>query len=66
MYTQINAGLGARSNQAKTIAMQRRIDNLDERYYDGLIDVMQYLAGLLFIVAKRKKGLYNFTSLSYL
>ena len=66
MYTQINAGLGARSNQAKTIAMQRRIDNLDKRYYDGLIDVMQYLDDLLFTVAKRKKGLYNFTSLPYL
>ena len=55
MYTQINAGLGARSNQAKTIAMQGRIDNLDKQYYDGLIDVMEYLDGLSFTVAKRKK-----------
>ncbi|CAF2988800.1 unnamed protein product [Rotaria sp. Silwood2] len=55
MLIQFNAGLGARTKQAKTIAIQRRIDNLDKRYYDGLIDVMEYLNGLSFTVAKRKK-----------
>ncbi|CAF4845470.1 unnamed protein product, partial [Rotaria sp. Silwood2] len=39
----------------KTIAIQRRIDNLGERYYDGVINAMEYLDGLSFIVAKRKK-----------
>jgi hypothetical protein len=55
MLIQFNAGLGARTKQAKTIAIQRRIDNLDKRYYDGLINVMEYLDGLSFTVAKRKK-----------
>ncbi len=54
-YTQFTAGLGARPKQAKTIAIQRRIDNLGIRYYDGVINVMEYLDGLSFIVAKRKK-----------
>ncbi|CAF2176777.1 unnamed protein product [Rotaria magnacalcarata] len=34
--------LGARPKQAKTIAIQRRIDNLDQRYYDGVISAMEY------------------------
>ena len=51
----ITTSLGARTKQAKTIAIQRCIDNLDKRYYDGLIDVMEYLNGLSFTVAKRKK-----------
>ena len=55
MYIQFNAGLGARAKRAKTIAIQRRIDNLDKRYYDGLISVMEYLDGLSFTIAKRKK-----------
>jgi hypothetical protein len=55
MYSQFNADLGARSKQAKTIAIQRRIDNLDKRNYDGLIDVMEYFDGLSLTVAKRKK-----------
>jgi hypothetical protein len=55
MYVQFNAGLGPRAKQAKTIAIQRRIDNLDRRYYDGLITVMEYLDGLSYTVAKRKK-----------
>ncbi|CAM4808726.1 unnamed protein product [Rotaria magnacalcarata] len=53
--TMFSAGLGARAKQAKTIAIQRRIDCLDKRYYDGLINVMKYLNGLSFTVAKRKK-----------
>ncbi|CAF4356626.1 unnamed protein product, partial [Rotaria magnacalcarata] len=40
MNIQFSAGLGARAKQAKTIAIQRRIDCLDKRYYDGLINVM--------------------------
>ncbi|CAF3800796.1 unnamed protein product [Rotaria sp. Silwood1] len=52
---QFNAGLGARTKQAKTIAIQRRIDNLDKRYYDSRVDVMEYLNKLSFTVAKRKK-----------
>ncbi|CAF4891392.1 unnamed protein product, partial [Rotaria sp. Silwood1] len=52
---QFHAGLGTRPKQIKTIAIQRRIDNLSERYYDGVINAMEYLDGLSFIVAKRKK-----------
>ncbi|CAM4843789.1 unnamed protein product [Rotaria magnacalcarata] len=48
-------GLGARTKQAQTISIQRRIDNLDKRYYDGLINVIEYLDGLSFTVVKRKK-----------
>ena len=47
--------LGTRAKPKKTIAIQRRIDNLSERYYDGSISAMEYLDGLSFIVAKRKK-----------
>ncbi|CAF4680546.1 unnamed protein product, partial [Rotaria socialis] len=43
MNIQFAAGLGARAKQAKTIVIQRRIDCLDKRYYDGLINVMEYL-----------------------
>ncbi|CAF3315591.1 unnamed protein product [Rotaria socialis] len=52
---QFYAGLGARSKQAKTIAIQRHIDNLGQRYYDGVISAMEYLDGLSYTVAKRKK-----------
>ncbi|CAF2042089.1 unnamed protein product [Rotaria magnacalcarata] len=55
MYVQFIAGLGTRSKQAKTVAIQRRIDKLGERYYDGTINTMEYLDGLSFIVTKRKK-----------
>ncbi|CAF1343242.1 unnamed protein product, partial [Rotaria magnacalcarata] len=55
MYVQFIAGLGTRSKQAKTVAIQRRINKLGERYYDGTINAMEYLDGLSFIVAKRKK-----------
>ena len=55
IYTQFNAGLGARTQQKKTIAIQHRINNLDQRYYDGLINVIEYLDGLSFVVAKRRK-----------
>ena len=50
MRIQFNVGLGAR-----TIVIQRRINNLDIRYYDRLITTVEYLDGLSFIVAKRKK-----------
>ncbi|CAF5144622.1 unnamed protein product, partial [Rotaria socialis] len=52
---QFYAGLGVRPKQAKTIAIQRRIDNLDQRYYDGVISTMEYLDGLSYTVAKQKK-----------
>ncbi|CAF3709276.1 unnamed protein product [Rotaria socialis] len=52
---QFYAGLGARPKQAKTIAIQRRIDNIGQRYYDGVISAMEYLDGLSYTVAKRKK-----------
>ncbi|CAF4880865.1 unnamed protein product [Rotaria socialis] len=52
---QFYAGLGARPKQAKTIAIQRRIGNLGQRYYDGVISAMEYLDGLSYTVAKRKK-----------
>ncbi|CAF3041057.1 unnamed protein product, partial [Rotaria sp. Silwood2] len=43
MCVQFTTGLGARPKQAKTIAIQRCIDNLGERYYDGAITAMEYL-----------------------
>ena len=52
---QFHAGLGTRPKPKKTIAIHHRIDNLSERYYDGSISAMEYLDGLSFIVAKRKK-----------
>ncbi|CAM4964755.1 unnamed protein product [Rotaria socialis] len=52
---QFYAGLGVRPKQAKTIAIQRRIDNLDQRYYDGVISTMENLDGLSYTVAKQKK-----------
>ena len=55
MYVQFSAGLGSRPKQAKTIAIQRRIDNLGKRYYDSAISAMEYLEGLSFTVAKQKK-----------
>ncbi|CAF1927976.1 unnamed protein product [Rotaria magnacalcarata] len=55
IYIQFTAGLGARPKQAETIAIQRRIDTLDKRYYDGAMNAMEYLGGLSFTVAKRKK-----------
>ncbi len=39
-------GLGTRSKQAKTFAIQHRIDKLGERYYDGAINTLAYLEGL--------------------
>jgi hypothetical protein len=55
MNIQFNAGLAARTKQVKTIAIQNRIDTLDQRYYDGLLDVMKYLDGLSQVVTKKKK-----------
>ncbi|CAF2038586.1 unnamed protein product, partial [Rotaria magnacalcarata] len=55
MYVQFIVGLGTRSKQAKMVAIQRRINKLGERYYNGTINAMEYLDGLSFIVAKRKK-----------
>ncbi|CAF1543439.1 unnamed protein product [Rotaria magnacalcarata] len=52
---QFYACLGARPKQTKTIAIQRRIENLGQRYYDGVISAMEYLDGLSYTVAKRKK-----------
>ncbi|CAF5012544.1 unnamed protein product, partial [Rotaria magnacalcarata] len=37
---QFYACLGARPKQTKTIAIQRRIENLGQRYYDGVISAM--------------------------
>jgi len=47
MYIQFNVDLDAGAKLAKTIATQRRIDNLDKRYYGGLIVVMFYNLRLL-------------------
>lgn len=55
MYVQFSAGLGIRPKQTKTLAIQRRIDNLGQRYYDCAISALEYLDGLSFVVAKRKK-----------
>ncbi|CAF1323957.1 unnamed protein product [Rotaria sp. Silwood1] len=55
MHIQFCSGLGTRTQKAKTIAIQHRIENLTERYNDGLINVMEYLDGLSLVVAKKKK-----------
>ncbi|CAF1534697.1 unnamed protein product, partial [Rotaria magnacalcarata] len=39
---QFYAGLGAKPKQAKTIAIQCCIDNLGQRYHDGVISAMEY------------------------
>jgi hypothetical protein len=59
---QFSGGLGARAQQAKTIAIQRRIENFTKRYHDGLMNVMEYLDGLLLIVAKQKNNTTLFPS----
>ena len=61
MLIQFNAGLGARTKQLKTLSIQRRIDNLDKQYYAWLINVMEYLDGLSYTVAKRKKWYCHFS-----
>ncbi|CAM4882634.1 unnamed protein product [Rotaria socialis] len=38
MNIQFSAGLDARAKQARTMAIQRHIDCLDRRYYDGVIN----------------------------
>ena len=55
MRIQFYIGLGARTKQPRTIAIQRRVENLDMRYHDSLITPLEYLDGLSFVVAKRKK-----------
>ena len=55
MYVQFSAGLGSRPKQTKTIVIQHRIHNLEQRYYDGATSAMEYLKGLSFTVAKKKK-----------
>ncbi|CAF1277492.1 unnamed protein product [Rotaria sp. Silwood1] len=54
-HIQFSSGLGTRTQKFKTIAIQHRIENLTERYNDGLINVMEYLDGLSLVVAKKKK-----------
>ena len=56
-HTAYSAKIHTNTNNqlTKRIAIQRRIDCLDKRYYDGLINVMEYLNGLSLTVAKRKK-----------
>ena len=51
---QFHAGLGTRPKPKKTIAIQRRIDNLSERYYDGSISAMEYLDGLHLLLRSEK------------
>lgn len=55
MRIQFYAGLGTRTKQSRTLAIQRRTDNLNMRYYDNLITSIEYLDGLLYIVEKKKK-----------
>ena len=54
MFTQFKAGLGAGNKQAKTLAIQHRIDHLGERYRCGTMTAMEYLDGPSYTVAKRK------------
>ena len=37
MYVHFSAGLRIKSKQAKAMAIQCRINNLGQRYYDGVI-----------------------------
>lgn len=37
------------------MAIQRRINHLRERYYEGFITTMEYLDSISFVVAKQKK-----------
>ncbi|CAF5014027.1 unnamed protein product, partial [Rotaria sp. Silwood1] len=46
MHIQFSSGLGKRTQKAKTIAIQHRIENLTERYNDGRINIMEYLVRL--------------------
>jgi len=55
MHFQFTAGLGARLNQFKTVAIQRHIARLEERYYDSFINTIEYLDGLSFTGAKQTK-----------
>ncbi|CAF4958074.1 unnamed protein product, partial [Rotaria sp. Silwood1] len=41
-----NDAEGTRTQKPKTIAIQHRIENLTERYNDGLRNIMEYLVGL--------------------
>ena len=46
--------------RCKTIAIQRRVDNLAERHYDRVVCVMEYLNELSFTVTKQKQCLEIF------
>ena len=53
-------GLGARTKQPRTIAIQRRIDNLNTRYYDGLITPMEYLDELSLLLNEKNDIFFSF------
>ncbi|CAF3960486.1 unnamed protein product, partial [Rotaria sp. Silwood1] len=55
MHIQFSSDLGTRTQKAKAIAIQHRIENHTERYNHSLINVMEYLDGLSLVVAKQKK-----------
>ena len=55
MRIKLYVELGARTKQTRTLAIERRIDNLNMRYKDGLISLMEYLDRLSLFVPKRKK-----------
>jgi hypothetical protein len=50
----------AKTKQSRGIAIQRRINNLNMRYYDSLITPMEYSDGLSFVAAKRKECRFFF------
>jgi hypothetical protein len=42
LFYHIHTGPDSRASQTKTIAIKRRIGNLDLRYDDGLINILVY------------------------
>jgi hypothetical protein len=55
MLLQIDAGAQARPQAAATLAIQQRIDTLNERYANNEIDLRKLLDGLSTVVAKQHK-----------
>jgi len=57
----MRGGLAARTKAPRTVAIQHRIDTLNERYANGEINSNELLEGLTYVVtkntlAKKKKG----------
>jgi len=55
MLNQFNAGLDPRRKQKKTRAIRDRIENLHQRYYEVVIDLIKYLDRLSYTAVKERK-----------